>query len=231
MPTDELMEHINEPRNFKSKVEGEQTFKHMATDMRAGDVATIVLGLDAEGTVVDAGFKAMGSGLLLGVLSWLTDWAKGKSLQELEQAEALPLESQFDLDLIGQRSAGFAKQAMAEAAQVAKRGLGTLSPDDVLADVISRLEIFPESFDASSFAEELDREREELTTLGYTFDGPRLLTGLLAEMHAVSSTEVSGYEEALALCNHFDGGLRERVGGELLRVFEERGLIPQKAGA
>ena len=222
---------MNEPRNVKSTVEGERTVNHLATDERGGHVARIVLGLDAAGTVVDAGFKAFGDGTLLALLSWLTEWAKGKPLDELEQAEALSLESQFELHPFKHRTAHFAKRAMVDAAHEAKKALGALSLDQVALDVVSRLEVFPESFDASSFAEELEREREELARLGYTFDGPRILTGLLAEMHAVSVDALSGYEEALAVCSHLDGGLRERVGGDLVRLFEERGLIPQKAGA
>lgn len=230
MATEELQAHIEEPKNLKSAVSGERSIRHMAMDPRSGDVASITLGLDDAGTVVDAGFKAFGNGLLIGCLSWLTEWAKGKPLGEIEQVDDLGLEARFELEPVRHATSQFAIQALVEAAQLAKQEIGGTSPEQELEGSVSRLEVVTGAFDASDFGEQLDREREATAQRDSPFDGPRILAGLVARMNNLKLSDAGTYEQELARCRYLDGGLRERIGKELVRIFEERGLLSTTSG-
>ncbi|MBV1915414.1 MAG: Fe-S cluster assembly scaffold IscU [Pseudomonadales bacterium] len=84
--SDKVIDHYENPRNV-GKMDVED--KHVGTGMvgapACGDVMRLQIKVDDQGIIEDAKFKTYGCGSAIASSSLLTEWVKGKSLDEAAQ--------------------------------------------------------------------------------------------------------------------------------------------------
>ncbi len=78
-----VIDHYENPRNVGSMDEAD---KHVGTGMvgapACGDVMRLQIEVDDNGTIQDAKFKTYGCGSAIASSSLLTEWVKGKTIDE-----------------------------------------------------------------------------------------------------------------------------------------------------
>jgi nitrogen fixation protein NifU and related proteins len=84
--SDKVLDHYENPRNV-GKLDADD--KNVGTGMvgapACGDVMRLQIKVNAEGIIEDAKFKTYGCGSAIASSSLLTEWVKGKNLDEAEQ--------------------------------------------------------------------------------------------------------------------------------------------------
>ena len=84
--SDQVLDHYENPRNV-GKLDAEDD--HVGTGMvgapACGDVMKLQIKVNDEGIIEDAKFKTYGCGSAIASSSLLTEWVKGKNLDEAEQ--------------------------------------------------------------------------------------------------------------------------------------------------
>ena len=84
--SDKVLDHYENPRNV-GKLDAED--KNVGTGMvgapACGDVMRLQIQVSKEGIIEDAKFKTYGCGSAIASSSLLTEWVKGRSLEDAEQ--------------------------------------------------------------------------------------------------------------------------------------------------
>ena len=84
--SDKVIDHYENPRNVGSFEKGDD---HVGTGMvgapACGDVMKLQIRVNDQGVIEDAKFKTYGCGSAIASSSLLTEWVKGKNLDEAEQ--------------------------------------------------------------------------------------------------------------------------------------------------
>lgn len=84
--SEKVLDHYENPRNVGSFDKGD---KHVGTGMvgapACGDVMRLQIKVGDNGVIEDAKFKTYGCGSAIASSSLLTEWVKGKSLDEARQ--------------------------------------------------------------------------------------------------------------------------------------------------
>ena len=84
--SDKVIDHYENPRNVGQL---DETMKNVGTGMvgapACGDVMRLQIQVDDEGIIEDAKFKTYGCGSAIASSSLLTEWVKGKHLDDAEQ--------------------------------------------------------------------------------------------------------------------------------------------------
>ncbi len=81
--SDKVMDHYENPRNVGSFEKGDDSVgTGMVGAPACGDVMKLQIKVDENGVISDARFKTYGCGSAIASSSLLTEWVKGKTLQE-----------------------------------------------------------------------------------------------------------------------------------------------------
>ena len=84
--SDKVIDHYENPRNVGQL---DETMKNVGTGMvgapACGDVMRLQIQVDDDGIIEDAKFKTYGWGSAIASSSLLTEWVKGKHLDDAEQ--------------------------------------------------------------------------------------------------------------------------------------------------
>jgi nitrogen fixation NifU-like protein len=84
--SDKVIDHYEHPRNVGSM---DKDAQNVGTGMvgapACGDVMRLQIQVNAEGVIEDAKFKTYGCGSAIASSSLLTEWVKGKTLEEAAQ--------------------------------------------------------------------------------------------------------------------------------------------------
>ena len=84
--SDKVLDHYETPRNVgKMDADDESVGTGMVGAPACGDVMRLQIKVNAEGIIEDAKFKTYGCGSAIASSSLLTEWVKGKNLDEAEQ--------------------------------------------------------------------------------------------------------------------------------------------------
>ena len=84
--SDKVLDHYENPRNVgKLDAEDENVGTGMVGAPACGDVMRLQIRVNAQGIIEDAKFKTYGCGSAIASSSLLTEWVKGKHLDEAEQ--------------------------------------------------------------------------------------------------------------------------------------------------
>jgi len=84
--SDKLLDHHENPRNVgKLDADDENVGTGMVGAPACGDVMRLQIKVNADGIIEDAKFKTYGCGSAIASSSLLTEWVKGKNLDEAEQ--------------------------------------------------------------------------------------------------------------------------------------------------
>lgn len=83
--SEKLIDHYENPRNIGSFDKGDT---HVGTGLvgapACGDVMKLQIKVNADGLIEDAKFKTFGCGSAIASSSLVTEWVKGKTLEEAE---------------------------------------------------------------------------------------------------------------------------------------------------
>jgi nitrogen fixation NifU-like protein len=84
--SDKVLDHYENPRNVgKLDANDENVGTGMVGAPACGDVMRLQIRVNADGIIEDAKFKTYGCGSAIASSSLLTEWVKGKNLDEAEQ--------------------------------------------------------------------------------------------------------------------------------------------------
>lgn len=84
--SDKVIDHYENPRNVgKFDDSDDDVGTGMVGAPACGDVMRLQIKVNAEGVIEDAKFKTYGCGSAIASSSLLTEWVKGKKLEEAEQ--------------------------------------------------------------------------------------------------------------------------------------------------
>ena len=79
---EKVLDHYENPRNVGSFENDDSVGTGMVGAPACGDVMKLQIKVDAEGVIEDAVFKTYGCGSAIASSSLLTEWVKGKTLDE-----------------------------------------------------------------------------------------------------------------------------------------------------
>jgi nitrogen fixation NifU-like protein len=84
--SDKVLDHYENPRNVGSFEKGDPTVgTGMVGAPACGDVMKLQIKVNAKGVIEDARFKTYGCGSAIASSSLLTEWVKGKTLEQASQ--------------------------------------------------------------------------------------------------------------------------------------------------
>ncbi len=84
--SDKVLDHYENPRNVgKMNADDDNVGTGMVGAPACGDVMRLQIKVNEEGVIEDAKFKTYGCGSAIASSSLLTEWVKGKNLDEAEQ--------------------------------------------------------------------------------------------------------------------------------------------------
>ncbi len=84
--SEKVLDHYENPRNVgKMDANDDSVGTGMVGAPACGDVMRLQIKVNAEGVIEDAKFKTYGCGSAIASSSLLTEWVKGKNLDEAEQ--------------------------------------------------------------------------------------------------------------------------------------------------
>ena len=96
--SDKVIDHYENPRNVGQL---DETMKNVGTGMvgapACGDVMRLQIQVDDDGIIEDAKFKTYGCGSAIASSSLLTEWVKGKHLDDAEQIRNTELAEELAL--------------------------------------------------------------------------------------------------------------------------------------
>ena len=84
--SDKVIDHYENPRNVGAFEKGDETVgTGMVGAPACGDVMKLQIKVNEQGIIEDAKFKTYGCGSAIASSSLVTEWVKGKSLDEAQQ--------------------------------------------------------------------------------------------------------------------------------------------------
>lgn len=84
--SDKVLDHYENPRNVGSFDKGDQNVgTGMVGAPACGDVMKLQIKVDSNGVIEDAKFKTYGCGSAIASSSLLTEWVKGKTLEQASE--------------------------------------------------------------------------------------------------------------------------------------------------
>jgi len=96
--SDKLMDHYENPRNVGSFEKGDSDVgTGMVGAPACGDVMKLQIKVNDDGVIEDARFKTYGCGSAIASSSLLTEWVKGKTLQEASQIKNIEIADELAL--------------------------------------------------------------------------------------------------------------------------------------
>jgi len=96
--SDKVIDHYENPRNVgKFDDSDDDVGTGMVGAPACGDVMRLQIKVNAEGVIEDAKFKTYGCGSAIASSSLLTEWVKGKKLEEAEQIKTTEIAQELAL--------------------------------------------------------------------------------------------------------------------------------------
>lgn len=125
--SDKVLDHYENPRNVgKLDANDANVGTGMVGAPACGDVMRLQIKVNADGIIEDAKFKTYGCGSAIASSSLLTEWVKGKNLDEAEQIRNTQIAEELALPPVKIHCSVLAEDAIKAAVRDlrAKRGEG-----------------------------------------------------------------------------------------------------------
>ena len=98
MCSDKVLDHYENPRNVGKFADGEEGIgTGMVGAPACGDVMRLQIKVSDDGTIEDARFKTYGCGSAIASSSLLTEWVRGKSLDEAGEISNVQIAQELSL--------------------------------------------------------------------------------------------------------------------------------------
>lgn len=96
--SDKVIDHYENPRNVGKLDDNEQSVgTGMVGAPACGDVMRLQIKVNDEGVIEDAKFKTYGCGSAIASSSLLTEWVKGKKIEDAEQIKNTQIAQELSL--------------------------------------------------------------------------------------------------------------------------------------
>ncbi len=119
-----VMDHYENPRNVGSfDKEMDRVFTGMVGAPACGDVMRLQLNIDENGIIKDAKFKTYGCGSAIASSSLVTEWVKGKSVEEAEKISNSEIAEELELPPVKIHCSILAEDAIKSAIDDYKKSL------------------------------------------------------------------------------------------------------------
>lgn len=116
--SDKVLDHYENPRNVgKLDAEDDNVGTGMVGAPACGDVMRLQIKVNDEGVIEDAKFKTYGCGSAIASSSLLTEWVKGKNLDEAEQIRNTEIAEELALPPVKIHCSVLAEDAIKAAVQ------------------------------------------------------------------------------------------------------------------
>ena len=123
--SDKVLDHYENPRNVgKLDAEDVNVGTGMVGAPACGDVMKLQIKVNADGIIEDAKFKTYGCGSAIASSSLLTEWVKGKNLDEAEQIRNTQIAEELALPPVKIHCSVLAEDAIKAAVQDYKQKNG-----------------------------------------------------------------------------------------------------------
>ena len=96
MYSDKVLDHYENPRNVGKMPEGDDVGTGMVGAPACGDVMRLQIRV-SDGIIEDAKFKTYGCGSAIASSSLLTEWVKGRSLEDAESIKNTEIAQELSL--------------------------------------------------------------------------------------------------------------------------------------
>ncbi|MCW8890452.1 MAG: Fe-S cluster assembly scaffold IscU [Sedimenticola sp.] len=116
--SDKVLDHYENPRNVGNM---DKEAKNVGTGMvgapACGDVMRLQIQVNEQGVIEDAKFKTYGCGSAIASSSLLTEWVKGKTLEEAQQIKNTQIAEELALPPVKVHCSVLAEDAIKAAVQ------------------------------------------------------------------------------------------------------------------
>ena len=113
--SEKVLDHYQNPRNVGILDEDEHTGTGMVGAPACGDVMRLQIKVDDEGLIQDAKFKTYGCGSAIASSSLVTEWIKGKSLDEAGKINNMAIAEELALPPVKIHCSVLAEDAIKDA--------------------------------------------------------------------------------------------------------------------
>ncbi len=131
--SEELIDHYENPRNVGSF---DKTDDAVGTGLvgapACGDVMKLQIRVSEDGVIEDARFKTFGCGSAIASSSLVTEWVKGKSLDDAMEIKNTEIAQELSLPPVKIHCSVLAEDAIKAAVRDYKSRAGTLSEEEAL---------------------------------------------------------------------------------------------------
>ncbi len=129
--SEKVLDHYEHPRNVGSfGKEDVNVGTGMVGAPACGDVMRLQIKVDAEGRIEDARFKTYGCGSAIASSSLLTEWVKGKTLDEARQIKNTDIAEELALPPVKIHCSVLAEDAIKAAIEDYQQKRGRSDPSD-----------------------------------------------------------------------------------------------------
>ncbi|SFD23852.1 FeS assembly scaffold apoprotein IscU [Thiohalospira halophila DSM 15071] len=116
--SDKVIDHYEHPRNVGAFEKGDESVgTGMVGAPACGDVMRLQIKVNDEGVIEDAKFKTYGCGSAIASSSLLTEWVKGKTLEEAQQIRNTDIAEELALPPVKIHCSVLAEDAIKSAIQ------------------------------------------------------------------------------------------------------------------
>jgi len=115
--SEKVLDHYENPRNVGKFDDDESIGTGMVGAPACGDVMKLQIRVGADGIIEDAKFKTYGCGSAIASSSLVTEWVKGKSLDEAAQIKNTQIAQELALPPVKIHCSVLAEDAIAAAIQ------------------------------------------------------------------------------------------------------------------
>jgi len=116
--SDKVIDHYEHPRNVGAFEKGDQSVgTGMVGAPACGDVMRLQIKVNDEGVIEDAKFKTYGCGSAIASSSLLTEWVKGKTLEEAQEIRNTDIAEELALPPVKIHCSVLAEDAIKSAIQ------------------------------------------------------------------------------------------------------------------
>ncbi len=130
--SDKVIDHYENPRNVGSLDKDDASVgTGMVGAPACGDVMRLQIKVNEQGVIEDAKFKTYGCGSAIASSSLLTEWVKGKSLDEAASIKNTDIAEELELPPVKIHCSVLAEDAIKAAINDYKQKQGLAGDDDV----------------------------------------------------------------------------------------------------
>jgi len=133
--SDKVIDHYENPRNVGSFEKGEQGIgTGMVGAPACGDVMKLQIKVNEQGVIEDARFKTYGCGSAIASSSLVTEWVKGKSIDEAEKIRNTHIAEELALPPVKIHCSILAEDAIKAAISDYRKKHGLAQPETAAAE-------------------------------------------------------------------------------------------------